>query len=151
MSIHKNFLILSNKLNRFNYQQISSISNNSFNSSVDQNESNQQFNCANSLSDRSNDEYYQFNEQLIKRIKKNQLFNVDYFKKNVNNVPKINLTADIQKYLPSVSKIINETMTEDKIRILELWKAKMIKKLGIVEFQKYQNDLFSKGILKNLI
>ena len=101
----------------------------------------------------SSDDSYQFNEKLIRRIKRNQLFSIEYL--NIKHAKdaqeaQLSLPADVQKYLPSVSKIISETMTEQSIKVLEIWKANMIKKLGFSGFQKYQNDLFSKGNYSNV-
>lgn len=49
--------------------------------------------------------------------------------------------------LPSVSAILEATMPEDQRRILERWKAKMIKQLGEEGFAEYRKGLFEKGKL----
>lgn len=99
----------------------------------------------------TSEESYQFNEKLIKRIKKSQLFDHDrsgvWQQGGRRSSPVLRLPADVQKYLPSVSKILSETMTEENAKILEIWKAKMIKKLGWSGFQKYQNETFSRGLV----
>lgn len=100
----------------------------------------------------TDEESHQFNEKLIRRIKKSQLFRVDRSgvwqqgARQPSRQPPTSLPADLQKYLPSVSKIISETMTEENAKVLEIWKARMIKKLGWSEFQKYQNETLSRGI-----
>lgn len=114
-----------------------------------------------SSSNKPDEESPQFNEKLIERIRKSQLFDQSYSgvwqqssrpnaKQNARQQPAISLPADLQKYLPSVSKIISETMTEENAKVLEIWKAKMIKKLGWAGFQKYQNETLSRGAFDNL-
>ncbi|XP_045133548.1 uncharacterized protein LOC123517496 [Portunus trituberculatus] len=49
--------------------------------------------------------------------------------------------------LPSVSTILEATMPENQRRILERWKAKMIKELGEEGFEEYRKGLFEKGKL----
>lgn len=49
--------------------------------------------------------------------------------------------------LPSVSKILEATMSEENRRVLERWKAKMIKQLGEEGFEEYRKELFDKGKL----
>lgn len=49
--------------------------------------------------------------------------------------------------LPSVSTILEATMPEDQRRILDRWKAKMIKELGKEGFEEYRKGLFEKGKL----
>ena len=101
----------------------------------------------------TDEESPQFNEKLIQRIQKSQLFDQSYSgvwqQGSSSNAgqqpPSISLPADLQKYVPSVSKIISETMTEENAKVLEIWKAKMIKKLGWAGFQKYQADTLSRG------
>ena len=99
----------------------------------------------------SSDESYQFNEKLIQRIKKSQLFRHDSSgvwqqgTRQPEKQPSISLPADVAKYVPSVSKIISETMSEENAKVLEIWKARMIKKLGWSGFQKYQNETLSRG------
>ena len=94
----------------------------------------------------------QFNEKLIRRIKKSRLFDEgcsgqrQHGSRQNARQPQVSLPADLQKCLPSVSKIIAETMTEENAKVLEIWKAKMIKKLGWNGFQKYQNETFSRGM-----
>lgn len=73
------------------------------------------------------DDSYQFNEQLIKRIKRSQLFRSKFKNIKGENEETLEISNEIQKYIPSVTKIISETMTEDNIKVLEIWKAKMIK------------------------
>lgn len=45
--------------------------------------------------------------------------------------------------LPSVSKILEATMSEENRRILEKWKAKMIKELGEEGFEEYKKGEYS--------
>lgn len=45
--------------------------------------------------------------------------------------------------LPSVSKILEATMSEENRRVLERWKAKMIKQLGEEGFKEYRNSEYA--------
>lgn len=47
--------------------------------------------------------------------------------------------------MPSVSKILKETMPEDDKQTLLMWEQKMIKKLGQEGFEKYRQDILSTG------
>lgn len=51
---------------------------------------------------------------------------------------------DPERY-PSVTRILNETMTPAAKEVLERWKKNMIKKLGVAGFEQYQAELLEDG------
>nr|CAD7441340.1 unnamed protein product [Timema bartmani] len=64
-----------------------------------------------------------------------------------NNI--MNLSSDSKDYLryPSVSKILNATMSESAQAALDRWRNKMIAQLGEEGFLEYHKGLLSKGSL----
>ncbi|XP_053210850.1 mitochondrial genome maintenance exonuclease 1-like [Panonychus citri] len=73
---------------------------------------------------------------------------VDYTKEEELNV-KRNLILDKAnlkvKQFPSVTKVIGETMSISSRKALELWKSRMIEKLGDEGFKEYQQKIFRRG------
>ncbi|XP_016283135.2 mitochondrial genome maintenance exonuclease 1 isoform X1 [Monodelphis domestica] len=60
-----------------------------------------------------------------------------------NSIP---LKIPLQKNkMPSVTRILQQTMTERQILILERWKQRMILELGEDGFEKYTSDIFLQG------
>lgn len=47
--------------------------------------------------------------------------------------------------VPSVTKVLQATMSASNVFILERWKKNMIKQLGVAGFNKYQQDTFERG------
>lgn len=63
------------------------------------------------------------------------------------NITSINYNSGGRKSLPSVSRILSETMPEASRIALAKWEAKMIAELGEQGFQDYKKELFSQGSL----
>ncbi|XP_067133487.1 mitochondrial genome maintenance exonuclease 1-like [Centruroides vittatus] len=54
--------------------------------------------------------------------------------------------SELKNYnLPSVTTVLNQTMSPTNMAILQKWKAKMILELGEEGFKKYQRDTFENG------
>ena len=58
---------------------------------------------------------------------------------------RISLNWTTRRSTPSVSKILNVSMSDENRAILEKWEARMIEKLGEAGFKEYKAKTFSRG------
>ncbi|GIY99610.1 mitochondrial genome maintenance exonuclease 1 [Caerostris extrusa] len=58
---------------------------------------------------------------------------------------KVELEKRSELYIPSVSKILEKTMSQESIENLQRWKKFMISEMGEEKFQKYQKELLANG------
>ena len=56
-----------------------------------------------------------------------------------------NSEIEMTTKIPSVTKILSETKSEESKQALALWEAKMIRKLGQEGFEKYKQDILDTG------
>lgn len=71
------------------------------------------------------------------------LFNPERIKLNATSTPTIPLKIPLQRnMIPSVTKILQQTMTSEQIFYLERWKKRMILELGEDGFEEYSSSNF---------
>ena len=77
------------------------------------------------------------------------ILTIPFFSKSVNKPYTVPVNSKVQQY-PSVTRILEQTMSSESRMYLERWKKQMIEKLGYEEFIQYQKGMFGLKLNFNL-
>ncbi|GFW99896.1 mitochondrial genome maintenance exonuclease 1 [Trichonephila clavipes] len=102
----------------------------------------------NSVTDLKTNENLEAND--LNQVLNFPLLNQQRSKTSEIDIVRINsLRKELEKrsksYVPSVSKILENTMPQESAERLRRWKENIIKELGVEGFQKYQEDILKNG------